>query len=399
MMDDVTLLAGVPSPEDTPWPPFDPRVLDFLSHLSEELLRQPETRSGEAAAGFAFWCRRRRLEGLAQRYVSPLHRLGQGLIFHLAPSNVPAMFAYTLALGLLAGNANIVRLSSRRAGEEEALLAVLNSVLDRPEHLAVKGRTALIRYDRNPEITARFCARCDGRVVWGGDETVAAVRAMPMPAHGVELCFPDRWSLALFSRAALSAMGPAQMAELAHRFYNDTYQMDQNACSSPQLVLWLNDGGSPDCVQRWWNAVAAEAARNYAFGPFQAACKLERLCLTVMDLPLGTVERVERFDGNLLCVADLAQLPQPLEQLKGGFGLFYQGVIQSLEELLSLLTPKVQTLVCGGVSPQEVSAWLMKRRAKGIYRVVLPGQALELDTLWDGKDVIGSLSRIIMSAE
>ena len=110
---------------------------------------------------------------------------------------------------------------------------------------------------------------------------------------------------------------------------------------------------------------------------------------------VGTVNGVERFDGNLLCVADLAQLPRPLEQLKGGFGLFYQGFIQSLEELLPLLTPKVQTLVCGGLSPQEVSAWLMKRRAKGIYRVVPPGQALELDTLWDGKDVIGCLSRII----
>ena len=28
---------------------------------------------------------------------------------------------------------------------------------------------------------------------------------------------------------------------LVERFYNDTYLVDQNACSSPYLILWIND--------------------------------------------------------------------------------------------------------------------------------------------------------------
>lgn len=395
MRDNITLLAGVAQPEATPWPPFDPRALSFLSDLSAEVLGAPETRRLDAAAAFGFWCRRPRLETLARRHTSPIPRLGRGMLFHLAPSNVPAMFAYTMALGLLAGNANIVRLSSRLAAEEAPLVAAIGRVLDRPEHIGVKTRTALISYERDDAITADFCARCDGRVVWGGDTTVAALRAMPTPPHAVELYFPDRWSLALFSQRYFSSLDDETRKALAHRFYNDTYQMDQNACSSPQLVLWLADGGHPDCQRQWWEAVAAEAEDRYPFGPFQAARKLERLCTAAMTMEAPAADRVERYGGNLLYVIHLAGLTAPLPELKGGFGLFFQGELSTLEELPPLTAPKVQTLVCAGVEPRKIAALLAERGARGVDRVVSLGQALELDTIWDGKDVITSLSRMI----
>lgn len=60
-----------------------------------------------------------------------------------------------------------------------------------------------------------------------------------------------------------------------------------------------------------------------------------------------------------------------------------------------MLSPKVQTLVCGGLSPRETAHFLAERQAAGVDRVVVPGQALELDAIWDGKDVIAALSRII----
>ena len=391
----MTLLAGTAEPEAALWAPFDPRAVDFLTDLSAELRRDPATRRREAEAALAFWCRPAHLEELARRHASPLPRLGRGLVFHLAPGNVPALFAYTLAAGLLAGNANVVRLSSHRAEGEAALLAVLRRVLDRPEHAAVRARTCLITYPRDSGATAAWCARCDARVVWGGDDTVAAVRAMPMPPHAVELCFPDRWSLALLSRRAVSELDDGALAELARRFYNDTYQMDQNACSSPQLVLWLEDGGAEDCRSRWWEAVAAQAARRYPFGPFQAARKLEQLCLSAMTMQAPAVLRTERYGGNLVYVAELGRPAGPLPPLKGGFGLFYQGALGALEELPPLLTPKAQTLVCGGVDPGRTAALLAQMGARGVDRVVPLGRALDFDTVWDGKDLIASLSRVI----
>ncbi|UQT49318.1 hypothetical protein M5E87_05355 [Flavonifractor plautii] len=115
---------------------------------------------------------------------------------------MPALFAYTLAIGLLAGNANVVRLSSKRV-EGGPLLAALRRVLERPEHAAVRARTSLITYGRDDAVTADYCARCDARIVWGGDATVAAVRAMPMP--------PTPWSCAspTAGRWRCSASGPS----------------------------------------------------------------------------------------------------------------------------------------------------------------------------------------------
>lgn len=397
MRDEVTLLAGVEAPERTPWAPFDPRAVEFLAALSQAVLRDGEARRVDADSAFGFWCRRSRLEALALRHAAPLPRLGRGLVFHLAPSNVPALFAYTLAIGLLAGNANVVRLSSRRVEAEGPLLRLLNQVLARPEHAAVKARTSLIAYSRDNAVTAAWCARCDARVVWGGDATVAALRAMPMPPHGVELAFPDRWSLAVLSQKALSELDGEALGALTHRFYNDTYQLDQNACSSPQLVLWLEDGGTPQVRRRWWEALAAEVEARYPFGPFQAARKRERLCLEAMTRTDPPVSAVERYRGNRLYVADLPALPAELDGLRGIFGLFYQCALPSLEELVPKLTPKVQTLACGGLEPRQVAQFLADHQARGVDRVVRLGQALELDTLWDGKDLIAALSRTIGS--
>ena len=39
--------------------------------------------------------------------------IGRGLAYHIAPSNIPINFAYSLVFGLLSGNTNIVRLSSK----------------------------------------------------------------------------------------------------------------------------------------------------------------------------------------------------------------------------------------------------------------------------------------------
>ena len=391
----ITLLAGTAWPRSAPWPIFDPRVAAFLADLSADLLSAPEARAQEAVAAFGFWCRPVHIRALACRHAYPVLRLGRGLVFHVAPSNVPALFGYTMVIGLLAGNANVVRVSSRRGEADAVLLARLTQVLNRPEHSEVMARLAVVAYERDDDITAGFCAKCDARVVWGGDATVAALRAIPMPPHAVELSFPDRWSLALFSQAAFSAMDGDALTALARRFYNDTYQLDQNACSSPQLVLWLEDGGTPDCRRRWWQAVAEQAVQRYDFGVYQSARKKETLCRCVMTMDDPPVASVERYAGNRLYVACLNCPPADPTGLRGGFGLFFQSAIPSLEALLPMLSPKVQTLVCGGMEPEETARYLARHGASGVDRVVRLGQALEMDTVWDGKDLISGLSRSI----
>lgn len=387
----MAVLAGTARPSAQPWEPFHPLAVEFLTALSAAV-RQGCARREELAA-FGFWCRRARLERLRERHKSPRPRLGRGLIFHAAPSNVPAMFAYTYAIGLLAGNANIVRLSTRRGEGEELLCRWVGEVLDRPEFAAVKARSSFVSYPRDDGRTAALLSRCAGRVVWGGDATVAAMRRIPMPPWAVDLAFPDRWSLALLSQAYVAGLGEEELGDLARRFYNDAYVMDQNACSSPQLAVWLADGGEAGARRRWWEAVAREAEGRYCLEAFQAARKFERFCRRAMAGP--GVEGLERYGGNLVWTARLSGPPGENLPPRGGFGLFWEREIGTLDQLPALLDDRAQTVVCVGVDPAETAAFLAARGARGVTRVVPAGQALEMDTVWDGRDLIAELSRVI----
>lgn len=66
-----------------------------------------------------------------------------------------------------------------------------------------------------------------------------------------------------------------------------------------------------------------------------------------MTMEEPAVVAVERYQGNLLYVAQLAGLSGNLPSLAGGFGLFFEADLPSLEALAPLLPPKAQTLVCG----------------------------------------------------
>ena len=73
-----------------------------------------------------FWLRRSNLESYKKRYENCGFRLGLGRTFHIAPSNVPLLFVYTMAIGLLAGNSCRVRVSARGNTESEKVCELMD---------------------------------------------------------------------------------------------------------------------------------------------------------------------------------------------------------------------------------------------------------------------------------
>ncbi len=79
---------------------FSNEACEFLNAVSKPLLK---VRNFPDVATLGFWCRKASTSKMAAAYKS-LNRIGRGIIFHIAPSNVPVNFAYSFAAGLLAGN-------------------------------------------------------------------------------------------------------------------------------------------------------------------------------------------------------------------------------------------------------------------------------------------------------
>ena len=61
---------------------------------------------------FAFWCRLSNILRFRKAYFTNKIKMGRGKALHIAPKNVPINFAYSLVIGLLSGNQNIIRVHS-----------------------------------------------------------------------------------------------------------------------------------------------------------------------------------------------------------------------------------------------------------------------------------------------
>ena len=80
---------------------------------------------------------------------------------------MPVNFAFTLIMGLLAGNANIVRVPSKRFNQIEIISDAINKLGELSQYQSISERIILIRYERESELTKKFSEECDVRVIWG----------------------------------------------------------------------------------------------------------------------------------------------------------------------------------------------------------------------------------------
>lgn len=381
-------LVGKGSMEVRPLPIYSREACGFLEDLSKFLRNDREARGFPDIMAFAFWCRRGNILQLREAYPWG-NRLGRGLAFHIAPSNVPVNFAYSLAFGMLAGNANVVRVSEKAFPQTEILCRGLREVLNRPEHGLLAGQTRVVSYGHDREINDFYSSQCDVRVIWGGDATIRQIRQSELKPRATEITFPDRYSFALFDQEAVASLGADELAGLAGKFYNDTYLMDQNACSSPHMIFWTNARGKEDARERFWDAVH-QAAAKYDMPEKKVMDKYTLLC---ENGATGKGKGILRWHGNLLYVVSLQEMPEKIEELRGKFGLFYEMELENIEEIFDRISEKVQTCVTFGVSGETLAKRLADCHVRGVDRIVPVGQAMDIGVYWDGYDVIGSLSR------
>ncbi len=395
MKDRAEYLCGVEAPAAKPWRIFAPAVLEFLDAVSREIRgKKRAPGEDEEIRAFGFWCRRANMESFRKRYEADQNSVGRGIIFHVAPSNVPVLFAYSLVMGLLAGNGCAVKLSSKCGEQDREMCRLMGSVLARPEFAEIRERISIFSCGRENELVRDWCGKCDGIVVWGGDQTIQAVRGIPMRPDAVQMVFPNRFSACVLDTAAVGACSDGELAKLARRFYNDTYAMDQNACSSPQFIVWNQEDCGADASlaqKRWWRAVAEEAGR-YPLTAYKAVAKYEQLCKFIVSLDGNT--RVEKYH-NLLYTMWVDQFPEEPEQFCGKFGMFLQYRGEWKKAVRRLAVRQLQTLTYYGVCGQELVDYVIGAHLQGIQRVVPVGSAMNMELIWDGQDFIRTLSRSI----
>ncbi len=383
--------GGTWPPEGDPLPAFDKLTLSFLEELSVLFMKNPAYRQYPDIYALGFWCRTAHMQSLMRRQIGKgmaKNCKGKGLVLHIAPSNMPTMFAYSWITSLLAGCSNVVRMSGRDSDLSNTILTGILTVLERPEFRDLKLRNAFVSFPRGHDLLKEISLKAAARIIWGGDETVRSISSTPKAPGCIDIGFPDKYSIALLDAELIAGLTEDELNHSAHFFYNDTYGADQNACSSPKIIFWLKGNEFEEAVERWWIAVSLQA-RRYDFQPWMATEKYRMLCCAYAQKEgLGQVRR----HGNRLYRVPIEKIEEPLNEYEANMGFFYEYNIDGIEEIYPYLNGKIQTIVSNCEDLEGIYNGIRRAGCPGVDRVVAIGEALDFDTIWDRKDIIDMLT-------
>ena len=369
--------------------PFDGRIIDFLNDVSREIMNDRRSRAYSDVITFAFWIRKGSTVKLKERFEfkDNAFHIGKGVAFHIAPSNVPVNFAYSLVAGLLNGNANIVRVPSKDFPQVAILADAFNKAL--VEHEDMKPYVICVRYERDKKINDMFSSVADLRVVWGGDKTIEELRKSPLPPRSGEITFADRYSIAVIDSDKYSDI--ADKRKVAEDFYNDTFFSDQNACTSPRIIVWTGNQ-TETAKKEFWEEAHKVAEEKYAFQPIQSVNKLTQ-CFKASTVLEG-MKVVPRKDNLIVRVA-VTEITDTVKDFFDNSGYFYEFDCEDISMIKSVCDDKrCQTIAY--IGGKDTVMPLLRAGVKGVDRVVPIGKTMDFDLIWDGYNLSALMTRTVV---
>lgn len=371
--------------------PFHEEIISFLDSLSKRLFE--ESRKTPALAPLAFFIRRAHSKKLAAdfRLRIPEHSVAvpQGIVFHIPPTNVDTLFLYTLSISLLAGNSNIIRISQNSGPDTNQILSVLFEQLEKFPIAA--NLITVVSFGRDADTVTSISRSSDVRMIWGGDTSIESVRNSPIGVHTKDLAFPDRFSFSIVEASAWNSASPEAKNSMVEALYNDTYWFDQMACSSPQQLVIVSESD----VEA--NAASTEllelldvyAQSRYMNPEGQAINKMVALVKAVDKGSTGGT-----WNSNSLVTTTGVSLIES-ENIRPGAGFFSVQVVRKLSELILQIRRKTQTVSYFGFNANELIQFISDLNGRGVDRVVPIGKALDFSPIWDGKDLLFEMHRLV----
>ena len=175
---------------------------------------------------------------------------------------------------------------------------------------------------------------------------------------------------------------------IASDFYNDTYLSDQNACTSPRVVIWTRCK-KDEAKSLFWKALHELALKKYVFQPVQGVDKLTNTYLAgVAYEGLSLI----KSEDNLLLRIKVPKLDPELMDYRGNSGFFYEYDCDDIMEVRDFCdNTHCQTI--GYIGDPKMFDTLLASGIRGVDRVVPVGHTMDFDFVWDGYDLLGELTR------
>jgi Acyl-CoA reductase (LuxC) len=376
--------------------PFDPVVVDFIDAVSKGVLLDPAMRRMPEMMAVAYWMRRAHVLELRQAYERQRGDrvwLARGVVLHFAPSNVDSIFIYSWFISMLLGNSNVVRLSARRGQQVDVLLATIDRLCSEERFQPIAESSLILSYEHDDELTGKLSAACHARVLWGGDDSIRRMRAIPVNPLAIEVAFANRFSLAVLDAATVAEVDDSTLKKLAGRFFNDAYWFDQMACSAPRLVAWVGSAETCRLAQAaFWPALAQEVSRRGV--EYDEMIGLNKLVAAYVSAATGLSDHLSPDMTSSVSRIHLTRDAGPeFRRIECGGGLFFELELPRLGDLTSLLTERDQTLSYFGFEREQLKQFALALPTRAVDRIVPVGTALDFSAVWDGSSLFQLLTR------
>ncbi len=372
--------------------PFNKQITDFFDYLSKIIFKDHKKSEYKDIIAIGFWFRKNNTNYLKKKFFEKHSKFPLGVIFHITPNNVPINFAYSLYFGLITGNTNIVKIPNKDYFQINYICSIIKKALKNKKFKDLRDMIKIIRYDNDHEITQKISKFSDARLIWGGDDTVNKVKNIIPKTKCNDLSFPDRYSMTLFNLNVINKIGNHEFNNLVKKFYIDNYTFDQNACNSSHLIFWLGNKRLSNIKMKFWRKLNSFLKNELFYPESVVSDKLNKLCTDILNF--SNINKTF-FNTKNLYVIDLKYLNKDTENQRGLRGYFYQYQSNNIKDLANIITKKYQTMAYYGFQRSFFDNFINKYKVKGIDRVVPIGRSMEMNYLWDGYDLLNSLTRVV----
>jgi hypothetical protein len=369
--------------------PFNEEICEFLSEFSKKLFSNKKIKNFPDLMTLAFWCRKSEIKKIKSKYLTLENRLGLGLAFHITPSNIPTNFAYSLIFGLITGNSNLIKVPSQNFEQIDIICNCINKIITKYKN--IKKMLIIVRYKNNNVFTEEISKKCNVRLIWGGDKTISSIKSYITNPKTLDITFPDRYSFSILKTKKISTLTDKSLKDLCLKLYNDTYLVDQNACSSPNLIVWFGNKDI-ETKERFWKNFYEIVKSKYDLDESALFEKLTSFYSSI--LRSSNLKSFKKY-GNLIYLMQLKKIENDNHNFKGKWGLFYELEIKNFSQIKKQINNKYQTLSYYGFEKKELKNFIFNNHLNGIDRVVPIGKTLDMNIFWDGYDINKILTRVI----
>ena len=371
--------------------PFSKLSLEFVEEFSNSLRKVKNVNQYPELIYLILWCAKGRLSKQSNYFKNKDIRIGRGIVFHVCASNVPTNFIYSFLFGLLSGNSNIIKIPSKFTQEKKIIMKVINHIFKKSKYRKLKSSNLFIEYNNDMKITERISAMSDARVLWGSDNTINNLRKIKIQERCVDITFPDRYSICAINIDKISKLSKREIKIIAKKFYYDGYTMNQAACNSPHHIFWV--GNKNKNIQNFfWSELGKIVDNKFLFDNKHISDKYLNL---IENIVMEKKVKKIKFIKNKLYVLNSESYNNNIENIRGKNGTFFEKNISDIKKLKNFITKKCQTLSYYGFTKGELERFLLNNNLQGIDRVVPIGNAIDIGLIWDGYDVVNTLSRVI----